>query len=303
MRVDSSFLRGAMTPLVTPYRDGAVDVEAFSKSIEHQIEGGSHGVVVTGTTGEPSNLSVAERILLFEIAVKSAKGRLKVIAATGSSNFSETLAMTEAAESCGADAIIVVAPPFVKPSQMALQSYFSKVAKTSTLPLILYNIPGRAAVNIDAQTVVRIAEACPTLVGVKSALADLDYVTALIGALGSDFKIFCGVESLSYPMLALGGAGLMSAVGNLIPKKVAELCAAVDAGDHEQARAIHYSLFDLNRAIFFDTNPVPLKAMLALTGLGNGEHRLPLIEAEAALVARLKPIVAKHLALASAQEG
>lgn len=299
MSVDASFLRGAITPLVTPYQSGLIDFDAFARSIQHQIDGGSNGVVITGTTGEPSSLSPSERIALFEAAVQCADGRIAVVAATGSSNFADTLAMTQAADRAGVDAIMVVAPPFVKPSQAALTAYFKEVLKASSLPFLLYNIPGRAAVNIDVQTVVDVAQACPNLIGVKSALADLDYVTALITALGQDFRIFCGVESLSYPMLALGGAGLMSAVGNLIPAKVAELCAAVAGNDHKRAQNIHYDLFSLNRAIFFDTNPVPLKAMLALTGLGNGEHRLPLVAADPILIERLKPIIERHMAIVS----
>lgn len=296
MATDPSALRGAITPLVTPFKEGVVDLDGYAASIERQVDGGSDGIVVTGTTGEPASLSVAERIALVETAVEAAAGRIRVVAATGSSNLAETLAMTKAATAAGADALMIVAPAFTKPSQRGLVEYFTTVAAISPLPLLLYNIPGRAAVNIEVDTVAAVAQRCPTLVGVKSALADLDYVTALIDRLGPEFRVFCGVESLSYPMLALGGAGLMSAVGNLLPSKVADLCRAVTANDHPRARSLHYDLFALNRAIFFDTNPVPLKAMMALAGFGNGEVRLPLAPADAALVGRLRPIIGAHLA-------
>ncbi|MBS1890590.1 MAG: 4-hydroxy-tetrahydrodipicolinate synthase [Actinobacteria bacterium] len=268
-------LRGSLVPLVTPFVDGALDLGAFEDAVE-RVGAASDGVVVTGTSGEPTSLSSEERLDLYRRAVAVAAGRFPVVAATGSPNQAETIALTKAAGQAGVDAVMVVSPAFVKPSQEGLRAHFVSVAAVTDLPFLIYNIPGRAGVGVSAETVQRVAESAPNLVGLKHASNDLDLLTELILALGEDFRLFCGLESYSYPFLALGGAGLMSAVGNLAPKEVAELCNAVRDGDHPRALALHRALFRINQAIFFDTNPGPLKAMLAASGLGSEEVRPPL---------------------------
>ncbi len=274
--MDTARLRGSIVPLVTPFADGAIDAAAFEAAVERQIAAGSHGVLVTGTTGEPTSLSADERIDLYRRAVQVAAGRVPVVAATGSPNQAETLELTRAAQAAGADALLVVCPAFVKPSQEGLVEHFATVAGVTDLPLLIYNIPGRAGVGVTAETVERIAERAPNLAGLKHASKDLDLVTELLLRLGDDFRLFCGQESLSYPFLAVGGAGLMSAVGNLVPERIAELFECVAAGDHVGALRLHRELLGINQAIFFDTNPVALKAMLAATGQGSAEVRAPL---------------------------
>jgi 4-hydroxy-tetrahydrodipicolinate synthase len=269
-------LWGSFTPLVTPFLDGKVDHHAFERLVARQIECGGHGIVVTGTTGEPTSLSPSERRELYGLAVAAAGGRRPVVAATGSPNQEETIALTRAAEGAGVDAVLVVCPAFVRPSQEGLVGHFAAVAACTELPLLIYNIPGRAAVGVSPETVERIAASCPNVVGLKHASPDLDFVTDVLLRLGDDFRIFCGLESLSYPMLALGAAGLMSAVGNLFPREIASLCEAVRDADHAAALSLHRSLFRLNQAIFADTNPVPLKHMLHSLGLGSPEVRPPL---------------------------
>lgn len=268
-------LRGSIVPLVTPFADGAVDTAAFEASVERVGTAGD-GVLVTGTSGEPTSLSAAERVDLFRRAVTVADGRFPVLAATGGPNQAETLALTREAEAVGADAVLVVCPAFVKPSQEGLRRHFVTVAATTSLPFLIYNIPGRAGVGVTGETVERIAADAPNLVGLKHASSDLDLVTDLLLRLGDDFRLFCGLESYSYPFLAVGGAGLMSAVGNLLPGPIAELCALVAADDHAGALKLHRELFRLNQAVFFETNPGPLKAMLADAGLGSEEVRPPL---------------------------
>jgi 4-hydroxy-tetrahydrodipicolinate synthase len=270
-------LRGSLTPLITPFRERRLDLDAFETLVERQVAAGSHGVVVTGTTGEPTSLTAQERVSLYERAVAVAAGRIPVVAATGSANHDETLLLTRRAATAGVDAVLVVCPPFVRPSQEGLVAHFTAVAQATDLPLLIYNIPGRAAVGITAESLERIAAGCPTLVGCKHASPDLDLVSDALLRLGPGFRIFCGVESLSYPMLAVGAAGLMSAVGNLLPVEVATLCDAVAAGDHDRALGLHRALFPLNQAIFFDTNPVPLKHMLSLRGIARSEVRPPLV--------------------------
>jgi 4-hydroxy-tetrahydrodipicolinate synthase len=287
-------LRGSIVPLVTPFRDGEVDGAAFEAAVERQVAEGSDGVVVTGTTGEPTSLSSAERADLFRRAAGVAAGRITVVAATGTANHAETLELTRQAERAGVDAVLVVCPAFVKPSQDGLVEHMVAAAAETALPFLVYNIPGRSGVAISAESVERIAARAPNLAGLKHASNDLDLVTDLLLILGDDFRLFCGLESFSYPFLALGGAGLMSAVGNLLPGRVAELCACVRAGDHEAALQIHRALFRINQAVFFETNPVPLKAMLAAAGLGSEEVRLPLAPPSAETrrrLADLTPII------------
>ena len=269
-------LRGSIVPLVTPFDAGEVDLGAFEAAIERQVAAGSHGVVVTGTTGEPTSLTGAERVELYRRAVSVSAGRIPVVAATGSPNHQETVEQTRRAQEVGVDAVLVVSPAFVKPSQDGLARHFIAVAASTDLPVLIYNIPGRAGVGVGAETVERVADAAPNLVGLKHASNDLDLVTELLLRLGDEFRLFCGLESYSYPFLAVGGAGLMSALGNLLPAKVGALCERVQAGDHAGALELHRELFALNQAVFYATNPAPLKAMLAARGLGSDEVRLPL---------------------------
>jgi 4-hydroxy-tetrahydrodipicolinate synthase len=279
-------LRGSLVPLLTPFAGGAIDREAFEAAVE-RVGTASDGVVVTGTSGEPTSLSSDERAELFRRAVTVAAGRFPVVAATGSPNQAETIALTEAATEAGADAVLVVCPAFVKPSQEGLRRHFVTVAGTTELPFLIYNIPGRSAVGVTAETVARVAEDAPNLIGLKHASPDLDLVTDLLLRLGEDFRLFCGLESFSYPFLAVGGAGLMSAVGNLLPEQVAALCRAVRDGDHAAALRLHRSLFRVNQAVFYDTNPGPLKAMMAAAGLGSDEVRPPLAPLSAETHARV----------------
>lgn len=292
MIVPPSSLRGSIVPVVTPFVDGAIDLEAFEASIDRHVTEGSSGVVVTGTTGEPTSLQLAERADLFERAVQVAAGRLVVVAASGSANSADTIELTQRAERAGVDAVLVVSPAFIKPSQKGLVEHFTTVAQRTELPFLIYNIPGRAAVGVTAETVERVADRTENLVGLKHASPQLDLVTELLAALGDDFRLFCGLESFSYPFLALGGCGLMSAVGNLFPRRVQEMCDGVEVGDHATALRIHRELFYVNQAVFFDTNPGPLKLMLAELGLGGSELRPPLVEADAEVRQRVAAALA-----------
>jgi 4-hydroxy-tetrahydrodipicolinate synthase len=278
IRLDDTFLRGSYTPVVTPFNDGAVDYTRFAELVDRQAREGSHGIVVTGTTGEPSSLTIDERAELTKVAVDTIAKRIPVVAATGSQSLSETIELTSRAEHSGADALLVVTPYYSKPPQAGLADYFVEVGKRTDLPLLIYHIPGRAAVSISADTLARIAERLPNLVGMKHAANDLELVTEMLTRLGADFRIFCGLEALSLPMLAVGAAGLMNAAGNIVPTLVARMCEFVSNGDLAVAQALHLQLFELNRSIFLDTNPIPLKYMMARMGLlATPEVRLPLV--------------------------
>jgi 4-hydroxy-tetrahydrodipicolinate synthase len=294
MPLNNSSLRGSFPPLVTPFRDGKVDFNKFAELAERQVQRGSDGIVVTGTTGEPSSLSMEERIELLKVAVSTVGGRIQVIAATGSASYAETLRLTTEAEAAGADAVLVVTPYYIKPSQRGLVDYFVSLGQRVKLPLMIYHIPGRAAVSIKAQTVCRIAEQIPHLVGLKHADHNLELITELLVGLGPDFRIFCGVEALSLPMLILGGSGLMNAAGNLAPERIAALYAAVQKVDLKSARDIHVELFELNQSIFIDTNPIPLKYMMSRLGLLDApELRLPLVSIDSANAKILDGVLAR----------
>jgi 4-hydroxy-tetrahydrodipicolinate synthase len=277
---------------VTPFRNGNVDEPTFASLVEYQVREGSQGVVVNGTTGEPSLLTAAERSRLVWVAVEAAEGRIPILAATGSQSLDETVWLTKEAEAAGAAAALVVTPYYVRPPQRGLVEYFVQVSRATSLPLLLYNIPGRAAVSAEVSTIVEIAEKVPTFVGMKHAANDLGLVSDVLAQLGPEFRLFCGLEDLSFPMLAIGACGLVNAVGNLAPNKVAELCEVTAAGLLEPARRAHYDLRDLNRAIFFDTNPIPLKYMMVKLGLlPNEEHRLPMMPADPVLAGRLDAVL------------
>ena len=293
--LDRAFLRGSYVPLVTPFTDsGDVNEEVYASLVEHQVANGSSGVVVTGTSGEPSLLTIDERARLIEIAVKAAAGRVGVVAGTGGQTLPETLELTRRAERAGANAVLVVTPYYVKPPQRGLVDYFTTVASSVGLPVLIYNIPGRAGVSMTVDSIAEVAEGVGNLVGVKHASNDLGFATDLLVRLGREFRLFCGLEELSFPMLAIGAAGLMNAVGNIAPGRIARLCAAVLAGELDQARELHFELFELNQAVFWDTNPIPVKYLMVKLGLLPGNnHRPPMSPAPAQLRQRLDDLLGR----------
>lgn len=292
MPLARTFLRGSYPPLVTPFAGGAVDYDTYARLIEFQIAEGSHGIVVNGTTGEPSTLAAEERARLVKVAVDTAHGRVPVVAATGSQSHAETVWLTEQADDAGADAVLIVTPYYLRPPQRGLVEYFVDVGRRTDLPCLLYHIPGRAAVSLEVDTIERIAARLPTLVGLKQAANDLGFVSEVLDRFGPDFRVFVGLEELSFPMLAIGAAGLMNAVGNVAPRKVAELYEAVASGSLAEGRALHAALFEVNRAVFWDTNPIPIKYMMTRLGLlPRNEHRLPMVPADERLAARLDALL------------
>lgn len=294
MRLENTFLCGSYPPLITPFRQGKVDFKKFEELVERQVREGSHGIVVTGTTGEPSSLTMDERAELVNVAVRAVARRIPVIAATGSQSLAETVELTCRAEKARADAVLVVTPYYIRPSQPGLVEYFSAVGQRTSLPLMIYHIPGRAAVSVTAKTVAQIAERVPNLVGMKHAANDLELVTELVEKLGSDFRIFCGFEALSLPMLVVGASGLMNAVGNLAPARISALYDAVAQGELEEARKVHFELFELNQSIFVDTNPIPLKYMMWRIGLlESAELRLPLVSLDSERAKFLDPVLSR----------
>jgi 4-hydroxy-tetrahydrodipicolinate synthase len=285
-------LRGSIPPIVTPFKQGEVDYDTYARLVEFQVTNGSHGVLVNGTTAEPSTLNIAERNRLIDVAVEVVRGRVPIVAATGAQSLADTEVLTRHAVRAGVDALLIVTPYYIRPPQRGLVQYYLRLAAQHDRPWMIYHIPGRAAVNVTLDSLKAIRDQSPTFIGMKHAANDLGLVTEALTALGADFKIFVGLEELSFPMMAIGACGLMNAVGNLRPSVLARLCEAVWAGDLTSARALHERLLEINQAVFFDTNPTPMKYMMKKLGLlPDNEHRLPMMPATPELERRLDAVL------------
>lgn len=270
-------LRGSITPVITPFKaNGDIDFEKQSELIEYQIENGTHGISVTGTSGEPSSLTTEERVQVMENAIKTINGRVPFAPGTGSTNHDETMYLTKKAEEMGVDAAMVIVPYYNKPNQEALYNHFKTVADSVDIPIIIYNIPGRTAQNMEVETIARLAKDCQNIVGAKESNKDFEHVNRVLLHCGRDFLLYSGIELLCYPMLAIGGAGSISATGNVEPAKIAEMHDAWDAGNIERAQELHYELMNLNDVLFKDTNPAPVKAALGMMGKIEPVLRLPM---------------------------
>lgn len=292
IKMKKNFLRGSYPPAVTPFKNGKVDFAKFEEIVDYMIVNGSHGVLVTGTTGEPSTLTSDERKQLYKIAVDVAAKRVPIVAATGSQSEAETMDLSFAAEKAGVDSLLVVTPYYVRPPQRGLVEYYVQIGKKIDLPLMIYHIPGRTAVSVTLDTVEQIMNRTENLVGIKHAVNDLGFVTHALDRFGFDFRVFVGLEDLSFPMLCIGACGLMNAVGNVAPRKVADLYEQTVAGNIERARKLHYELTELNEAVFYDTNPIAIKYILMKMGvLDKNEHRLPMMSATAEVAARLDGVM------------
>ena len=258
---DPSSVRGAITPLITPFHpDGSLELESAARLVDWQLEHGSHGISIGGSTGEPTSQSATERIEVMRAVAGAIDGRVPFLPGTGTARMGETLELTAEAERLGAAAALVVTPYYGRAQQQGLFEWFSRVAQEfPELPLIIYNVPIRAAVEITPETVGRLRRAHPNIVGIKETTRDFEHVSYVLDECGSDFIALSGLELLCYPMLALGGRGHLSCVGNFAPQPVAELYDAFVAGDSDRARELHYELHPLVDAAFVETNPVPVK--------------------------------------------
>ena len=291
----ASDLKGSIVPIVTPFTESlAFDDKSFIDLIEWQIESGSHGVSVTGTTGEPSSLSLDEREHVVETAAKSVAGRVPFVPGTGTNNLQETLRLTRHAESLGADAALVIVPYYNKPSQEGLYRYFSQLADSVDIPIVIYNIPGRTAVNMAPATMARLRSAHPRIIGAKESNKDFEHVSRVIHQCGRDFNVYSGIELLCYPMLAIGGAGHISATANIFPREVADIYNHVAAGRWEEAIELHYYLLPVNDMIFFETNPGPLKFALGELGRINPILRPPMCEPSQTNQQRIRDVLAGY---------
>lgn len=282
--------RGAITALVTPFRGGRVDEEAFRRLIDWQIRQGVHGIVPCGTTGEPATLSHEEHDRVVDIAVDEARGRVPVIAGTGSNSTVEAIRLTRHAKEAGADAALLITPYGNRPTQEGLYQHYRQVAVETRFPLVLYNVPSRTGVNLLPETVARLAE-LPEVVGLKEATGDLRQASDVLEKCGDRLTLLSGDDFTILPLLALGGRGVISVVSNPAPADTAGLVDAFDRGDLARARELHFRLMPLTRALFLETSPIPVKTALGLMGLIDPELRLPLCPLGEANRAKLEAAV------------
>ncbi len=281
-------LPGTYTAIVTPFKGGRVDSSAFQRLIKAQVRAGVDGIVPVGTTGESPTLSYEEHIEVVRLAVQFADGKAKVIAGTGGNSTSEAIFLTKAAEDAGADASLQVAPYYNKPTQEGLYQHFQAVARATRLPILLYSIPGRCAVEIGVETVSRLANDCSNIVGIKEAGGNADRVSQLRVALGPNFTILSGDDALTLPFMALGARGVVSVASNVIPRDMVRLVNACRDGDVELALKVHTRFYPLFKDLFIETNPAPVKAALAMMGAIEEELRLPLVSLSPAHKTRLE---------------
>jgi 4-hydroxy-tetrahydrodipicolinate synthase len=270
--------RGTFTALVTPFRNGAIDVSAYEKLIDAQIAAGITGIVAVGTTGESPTLSPEEREQVIRLAVTSAKKRCIVLAGTGSNSTHHAMADTKMAEKIGVDGALLVAPYYNKPSQEGLFRHFKTIANATSLPIMLYNIPGRCGVDIGPDTVVRLATECRNIVSIKEASGSVERVSELRARLPKAFTILSGDDSLTLPFMSVGAVGVVSVASNLFPAEICALVRAFESGDVTEGGELHRKLFPLFKALFIEPNPVPVKTALSWRGAISGECRLPLCE-------------------------
>ncbi len=284
---------GAMTALVTPFRDREVDTRALEALVEAQIAGGINALVPCGSTGEAATLTHEEHLAVVRAVVRAARGRVPVIAGTGSNSTAEAIRLTRGAEEAGADAALLISPYYNRPTQDGIYRHYAAVADASGLPLILYNIPGRTGSNITPDTIARLAR-LPNIAGVKEASGNLAQVLEIIDESGPDFGIYSGDDILTLPIMAAGGHGVIAVGANLMPRAYVELTDALLAGDLERARMQNHRLLPLMMALTLEVNPIPVKTALAMMGQCADEFRLPLTPMSPGARVRLEDVLREY---------
>ncbi len=268
--------RGSIVAIVTPFKDGKIDEKKLRDLIEFHIQNGTSGIVPCGTTGESATLSFQEHDRVIEITIEQVKRRIPVIAGTGSNSTEEAIMLTRHAAKAGADASLQVSPYYNRPTQKGLYEHFKAVAESVNIPIILYNIASRTGVNIEPETIAKLAHDCKNIVGVKEASGNLDQMSRIKQLCGQNFDLISGDDSLTLPILSVGGTGVISVVANIAPKDVANLVAEFEKGNLKKAQEIHYKLLPLIKAVFLETNPIPIKTAMGLLGMCEPDLRLPM---------------------------
>ena len=287
-------LTGAFTALVTPFSKGHVDEERFREHVEWQITQGIHGLVPCGTTGESATLSHEEHEKVIQICIDQTKGRVPVLAGAGSNNTTEAIHLAHFAKEAGADGALLITPYYNKPTQEGLYLHFKAIAQAVDLPLVPYNVPGRTGCNLLPATIGRLAHELPNIVGIKEATGTMTQTSDVMEACPQTFSVLSGDDFTVLPLLALGGAGVISVSSNIVPAKMAEMCNAFAAGDLARARRLHFELMPLHRTMFIETNPLPVKTALARMGRIDGDFRLPMCPMSAPNEAQLLKTLREH---------
>jgi 4-hydroxy-tetrahydrodipicolinate synthase len=286
---------GLYVALVTPFAaDGTIDEAKLRELVGRQIEAGADGIVPCGTTGESATLRGEERARVLRVVAAESRGRIRVVAGAGTNSTAETIENLRALESIGVDGALVITPYYNKPTQEGLTAHFRAAAQASPVPLIVYNVPSRTGVNLLPETLARLAEAEPRIVAVKESSGSLEQASWILRLCGDRLALLCGEDALTYPMLCIGGVGVISVAGNLVPHEMLALIAAHRRGDAAEARRLHLKLLPLIEALFLETNPGPVKEAMNLLGWGVGAPRLPLVAPRAATVARLRDALVAH---------
>lgn len=280
--------QGSYVAIVTPFKNGHLDEPGLRKNIQFLVAQGSSGIVACATTGESPSLTNEEFTRVIDIAVEETSGRVPVIAGAGTNSTTRTIDLCITAAKHGAQSVLVVTPYYNKPTQEGLYQHYRAVSAESDLPIIIYNVPGRTGCNILPATIARLAAECKTIVGLKAASGSLDQVSEVVRLCGEDFDVLSGDDSLTLPMMAIGAKGVISVVANILPGEVAAMCAEVLNGTMKRARNIHARLFPVIKALFLETNPIPVKKAMELMGLAAGKPRLPLVEMSAENIPALK---------------
>jgi 4-hydroxy-tetrahydrodipicolinate synthase len=286
--------RGAFVAIVTPFDDGKLDEQGLKGLIDFQIENGTHGIVPCGTTGESATMSHAEHHRVVELTIQAVEGKVPVLAGTGSNSTSETIELTQHAKDAGADGSLMITPYYNRPSQEGLYQHFKTAAEAVDIPIIMYNVPSRTGVNMLPETVARCAE-IDNIVGIKEATGSLNQISEVIRLCPDDFSVLSGDDFTAMATVAIGGTGVISVTSNVAPKDMADLMDIALSGDFAKAREIHYKLFPLIQAMFFDSNPVPAKTTLELMGkIRSGAPRQPLCAMNSGTLEKLKKVIADY---------
>jgi len=280
--------RGSIVAIVTPFKEGKIDEKKLRELVDYQIKNNTSGIVPCGTTGESATLSFEEHERVIEVTIEQARKRAVVIAGTGSNSTEEAVMLTKHAAKAGADASLQVSPYYNRPTQKGLYEHFKAVADSVKIPIILYNIAGRTGVNIEPETIAKLACNCKNIVAVKEASGNLDQMSRIKSLCPSNFQLISGDDSLTLPVLSIGGIGVISVAANIVPADVAELVSSFAEGDIEHARRIHYKLLPLIKALFIETNPIPVKTAMGLLGLCDPGLRLPMCSMSADNLEKLK---------------
>ena len=285
--------KGSIVALITPFKGGKVDEEAYRQLINFQIENGTAAIVPCGTTGESATLSVEEHNRVISIAVEAVNKRVPVIAGTGGNSTNEAIELTRHAKDAGADATLQVTPYYNKPSQEGLFQHYKAIAQAVALPQVLYNVPGRTSINMLPETVARLAD-LPEIVAIKEASGNIGQMTEIVQLAGDKITLLSGDDNLILPVLSIGGAGVISVVANIVPKETAAIITSWEDGNTDQTRDLFIKLFPLCKAMFFETNPVPVKTSLALMGKIEEELRLPLVPMAESNLEKLKKVLTEY---------